>query len=319
VDETLGELAAASGEPEEPAEPAAAESAEDEEDESPLAALERIRQATELVGRRASARREQYLSADDDAAEADDEDDEDDEPDEDDEEPTPLPAEGEEDRTPEQLHAQGLLSLTAINTFNADRLAELHTVSKSVANSIVCYRDRHGYFDSRFDLLRIPRMRPDLFKAITGLTLNKRESADVTRMAKLLELPLDRDPHPRDVVQAVTRTKFYEGCMVANNDGIVLVSDFREGHEDELGALAPQIFKSVRQYTDDLEVGDLDAMVLFFGSRPITVVHDGVIYLIALHEADTFSKKQSRFLSQVARGLGAMFPHEGELSALIRG
>ena len=105
----------------------------------------------------------------------------------------------------------------------------------------------------------------------------------------------------------------FEGCIFTHEEGYVMAAHWKNEQADVLGAIAPQIFKKVEPYAEQLGLGDLNPVTLFVEDYAVTVVECGDVFLAVITSLKQFNKRQIR-LAQLA---GAELEHRMERAKAI--
>jgi competence ComEA-like helix-hairpin-helix protein len=193
------------------------------------------------------------------------------------------------------LARDGVVRLKGVdlNTASKRELMErLDGVGIKLAERIERHRRLHGPFRSLADLTRIPGVGPSTFERITGQSWS--EARDDTRRTLDYLLGPDSEPMPdlRAAAKRFCALPSCEGCIFTHEDGHVLASEWDHPSQQVLGAVIPQLFKKMEPYMDQLELGEVNPLTLFFGDIGITMVRCGDTYLALVHRIGRLSKRQ---------------------------
>ena len=213
-------------------------------------------------------------------------------------------AEGEEETSATRL----LLSGLDLNSATAEEMhARLDGVGLKLAQRIVACRHADGPFTDLFDLARVSGLRARRFEQVTGLPWNAAYFRHRDQVKQLLGVADGVMPDVRQVAARFTELTDFAGCMVIDDDGLVLAQSWNHPSADALGAFAPQMFKKIHRYVKPLKLGEMNSLCFFVGHQPITVVRSGSIYFAALHKPDKLTKKQVSLAQALAMELGRRF------------
>jgi len=92
--------------------------------------------------------------------------------------------------------------------------------------------------------------------------------------------PLKSDWHPPEIVQKICGFTGVAGCVVMTGDGLLVAGQVPAPQKaDMLASFLPQIFSRTSQYSAELQMGGLNAMLLFTGDIPCAIFKAGKLYL----------------------------------------
>lgn len=192
-----------------------------------------------------------------------------------------------------------------MNKATVEELVErLDGIGPKMAEKIVQDREANGPFFYLLDLARIPGLGAKTFQQITGLPLR----TGVFRYLPIVNRVLGRSPtgvpDVREVAANFKELDGFEGCVLAHADGYVMASTWAHAKDEAFGAFAPQMHKKMGWYLKQLDLGGVGSITFFMEDRPFTLVRSGDVFLIAIHEAERFSRKQIHIVQAVASELG---------------
>lgn len=202
------------------------------------------------------------------------------------------------------------LGCVDLNEASVEALVENVTgLGSRLAEDIVTYRDQIGGFTSPADLRNVPGMEPTTYERLAG----EPWSSDCDHLKETVESILGTDPDGlpdfRDVADRFCETQNFTGCMIVHTDGHVLASVCTDENSDILGAIAPQIFKKVVPYAEQLGHGDVNPISLVFGGKVITLACSGELLIAAIHQLDQLDQSQLRLIQRVGAELEARMDH----------
>ncbi|HWI58745.1 MAG TPA: roadblock/LC7 domain-containing protein, partial [Bacillota bacterium] len=87
---------------------------------------------------------------------------------------------------------------------------------------------------------------------------------------------------PQQLVNRATQIQGVEGALVALRDGLLVASRFPAHlNADNIAAFLPQIFSRLGQYTQELHMGDLNALEFLVGKVPWKVFRLNEVFFVA--------------------------------------
>ncbi len=190
-----------------------------------------------------------------------------------------------------QLHGVDL------NTADEERMVDcIPGVGVRMAARIVRYRNQQGPFTCIQDLVNVPGIGPSTYEKMTGASWS--EARDELR--RVLDHLLGRSrsamPDLRAVAARFARQPGFSGCILVHKDGHVLAADWPDNKAEVVGAIAPQLFKKVAPYVEQLGFGEVNPVTLCFGEDVLTLVYSGEILIGTLHEIGRLDKNQLRLI-----------------------
>lgn len=202
-------------------------------------------------------------------------------------------------------HPRVLLAGLDVNYATAEELAtRLNGVGIRLARRVVEERLNNGPYRDVFDLARVPGLRRKRFEEVTGVRWDGPYFKYRAMVNSILETEIGAMPDVRRVAARFAEVAGFTGCIVIHEDGIVLAGTWNDPASDRLGAFAPQMFKKVERYVKQLRMGDIRTLSFLADHQPITIVSSGKIFFVALHEQDTFTRKQIEMTQALATELG---------------
>lgn len=191
-----------------------------------------------------------------------------------------------------------------LNTCDANELAaRLDGVAPKLAARIVRYRDLNGNFERVEDLARVPGVGPTTYFKMTGDSWSEARDTLKRSIDDLFCGDKDAMPDLEKVAARFSDLSGFEGCIFTHAEGHVLAASWNNDQQEVLGVIAPQIFKKVLPYAEQLEIGDLNPLTLFVEDFAVTVMECGDVYFAVIHNAGKFSKKQLNLVQVVGSEL----------------
>lgn len=188
--------------------------------------------------------------------------------------------------------------LAKLNRITADELAKVG-LSRALVKRILEQRAARTQFRSLDEVRQIPGFTRKAFETLAGAcpeTLNR-----------LLGVEHDQELSLRDVVRLTAALPGVAGCALASMDGLVLTAHLPGGlDENRLSAFAPQLFRKINDYTEELGVGDVQRLTLFTDRQPVSIFRAGGIYLVIVHDPQHFSKALLRRLTRIGEELARL-------------
>jgi predicted regulator of Ras-like GTPase activity (Roadblock/LC7/MglB family) len=232
-------------------------------------------------------------------------------------EKTEEPTETETPAKPEAGKARGArprleLHGIDINTANPRELIDrLPGMTHYLAARLIEEREFNGSFFEAADLARIPGMNDTHFEAMTDQPW-RQEIYTQMRTAHKVIGPAENGPP--DLPAVATRFKMlegFEGCLITHQDGDLLASSWSDRPSETLKAMAPQIIKRVRQYMQEIDIGETLSVTVNLEGRSISVVQEQDICFAAVHGLDGLSRRHIQIVNAVGWMLGARFTGAG--------
>jgi competence protein ComEA len=189
--------------------------------------------------------------------------------------------------------------LVNLNSCDADNLMQIHGIGPAMAKRIIEFRDAHGPFKSLEELRQVPGIGRKTFRALTGIGPRK--------LNRMLGVPEDRELSLPEVVRLVCELPGVDGCIVALEDGLFVTGQLPPPlDKNTVSAFGPQLFKRMGRYVRELNIGQMHRLTLFTDQRPVSVFHEGEVYLIVVHPAKRYSKALLRKCERVTREIAAL-------------
>ncbi len=158
--------------------------------------------------------------------------------------------------------------LADLNKHTFEDLAKLEGISRTLAKRIVEQRTARTKFSSLEEVRQIPGITRKTFEALAG--------ASPETLNKLLNAPHDQELSLPDVVRLACLLPGVTGCLLTAADGLVLTGQLPQGlDENRLSAFAPQLFKKIGDYTEELCVGKVRRFTLFTDQQPVSIFQAG--------------------------------------------
>lgn len=194
-----------------------------------------------------------------------------------------------------------------INSASAeDMVTRFNGVGRKLAEKIVANRVEFGLFKDVYDLARVPGVKGKVFQRITGMAWPAQLFRHREQVQKLIGVTGREIPDVRGVAQRFKELEGFNGCIIIDQDGLVLASTWEHPSSDALGAFAPQMFKKLSRYVKQLKMGNIKTLTFFAEENPVTLITSGAILFVALHKSTRFSKRQVEMIQALATELGRM-------------
>ncbi len=192
-----------------------------------------------------------------------------------------------------------------INRAAAEEMVQrFNGVGRKLAEKIVANRTEFGLFKDVYDLARVPNVKGKVFQRITGMVWPAQLFRHRELVSKLIGVVGDEIPDVRGVAQRFKELEGFLGCIMIDQDGLVLSKTWEHPSSEALGAFAPQMFKKLSRYVKQLKMGNIKTLTFFTDETPITLVTSGAILFVALHKPTRFSKRQVELVQALATELG---------------
>jgi competence protein ComEA len=191
-----------------------------------------------------------------------------------------------------------------VNTADADALAAgLGGVGPKLAARIVRFRELNGQFERVQDLARVPGVGPTTYFKMTGDSWSEARDTIKRSIDDLLGGDTDSMPDLEEVALRFVDLPGFEGCIFTHAEGHVIAACWNNKQEEVLAVIAPQIFKKMLPYAEQLELGELNPVTLFLEGKAVTVMECGNVYFAAIHDPGKFSRKQLNLVHLVGSEL----------------
>jgi predicted regulator of Ras-like GTPase activity (Roadblock/LC7/MglB family) len=189
--------------------------------------------------------------------------------------------------------------LAQLNRQSFDDLVKIEGISRALAKRIIEQRTALTKFTRLEEVRRIPGITRKTFEALAG--------ASPETLNKLLHAPHDQELSLPDVVRLACGLPGVAGCLLTAADGLLLTAHLPQGLDDSrLSAFAPALFRKIRDYTEELGVGQVQRFTLFTDRQPVTIFQAGAIYLVVIHDPQHFSKALLRRLTRISEELARL-------------
>ncbi|MDZ4198913.1 MAG: helix-hairpin-helix domain-containing protein [Kiritimatiellia bacterium] len=198
-----------------------------------------------------------------------------------------------------------------LNRASADEIATLPAMGPSSAKRLVHYRTQQGPFKSIYDLLSIPGVGRKVFCRMTGLNHRLRYRYDRHEtLNHLLGLPPDARPTLLQVATRAAASIRAEGCILADNDGIVLAQSEGIGDDvEKMAALSPKLFRRTRRYLKQLSREPVYALALPTTSPPLLLVMSATGHMVVVQRAEGMDAEDSRKAISIAKEIDWLLSH----------
>lgn len=188
-----------------------------------------------------------------------------------------------ESRVPE-MDFRELPGNVNINTASLEELLTLDGLTESLAKRIMDYRTQQGPFTSVFDLVQIPRLSRALFKRLTGMPFNSTQYHRRYKLAQWLHIPVDKVTDLALLTKVIAEQPGCSGCLISDNDGLLLAQSKAEAYGENWGAVATKITAQIRESVQLLNVGNVESVSLGIQDHTVTIVASQNVVLTIVHE-----------------------------------
>ncbi|MFO7870279.1 MAG: helix-hairpin-helix domain-containing protein [Kiritimatiellia bacterium] len=196
-----------------------------------------------------------------------------------------------------------------INTAGARELTGVPGLSLPLAEKIVEYRDRNGFYRSIFDLKNIEGLGRKTFKRMTGMPLSRRGLHRRLRLARLLNIPPDRVSDFKVIAEAMAKMPGFSGCVISDPEGLVVSQSGVDQEAESIGAIAPRIAAVARKDMDIVNSAPPDSISIAVSGKMYTVAANEKVTLTAIHEESRVTKTQLAFIRRVWGELDWLLSH----------
>ncbi len=188
-----------------------------------------------------------------------------------------------------------------LNRASAEEMVQrIDGIGHTLALAIVQNRAVFGPFLHLRDLARVPGIGPRNFSRITGLVWRADGLAHRAQVMKILAPTPDGDLDLPGIAKRLAGTKGFAGCLITDQDGQLVAGDWSDHKQEALGALAPYLIGKLAPSLHAIEAGSMDGVTIFAGEQAITMIPVDRLVLVAVQEANRFSRRQLRVVQQVA-------------------
>jgi hypothetical protein len=202
-----------------------------------------------------------------------------------------------------------------INTATAAQLGSLPGATPAVGRNIIEFRSAHGPFRSVFDLIRVPHVGRITFRKLTGMPCNARQRHRIHKLSHLLDIPVDRVHRLPLIAEKLSARPGFDGCVISDEDGMVLAMHAADTYGTTLGALAPRLLKRIEESVRELDQEAVNSMSLSIGDRMFTVVRSGNIFVCTRHRRRRLTMNDLMLTERVAGELAWMLSHRACVGA----
>ena len=185
-----------------------------------------------------------------------------------------------------------------------DLVKNIDGLGLKLAQRIVAYREKNGPYFFLIDLARVPGLGEKTFEQITGMPLRTGVFRQLPIVASVCWGWRWGSRMCGRSQSASRRSAGFEGCMLAHTDGYVMAESWVSDKSEAFGAFAPQMYKKIATYVQELDLGGLGSITFFLEEQPFTLVRSGEIFLIAVHTPNRYSRKHVLIAQAVGSELG---------------
>ena len=124
-----------------------------------------------------------------------------------------------------------------INRAAAEEMVQrFNGVGRKLAEKIVANRTEFGLFKDVYDLARVPNVKGKVFQRITGMVWPAQLFRHRELVSKLIGVVGDEIPDVRGVAQRFKELEGFLGCIMIDQDGLVLSKTWEHPSSEALGA-----------------------------------------------------------------------------------
>jgi competence ComEA-like helix-hairpin-helix protein len=225
----------------------------------------------------------------------------------------PEPEKPEETVAETEIEPEGMDSLGGVN-LNAADISELMTlegVTLRVAQLLITHRLENGPFASIFDLQNIAGLGRKTFRKITGMPYSKKRYHRRRRLASLLNFPASKVSHLPTVAAALAGKPGFNGCIISDQDGMLLAQNGADEFAQPLSAIVPKMYRQLCENMDVVNLGHVDAISICIKGRMFTILAGRNVCLAAVHETNKVTRSQLVLARKVAKELAWLLSHRG--------
>jgi competence ComEA-like helix-hairpin-helix protein len=190
-----------------------------------------------------------------------------------------------------------------INIASAGELFILPGVDRPTAEAIIAYREKHDGFKNIFELLKVQGVTPDRFGRMTGMKAGNKRRHRRNRLAELLKIPAHKIADLELTVKAISGRSGYSGCMISDNEGLILAQAGAGQVGIALSAVLPRMLRQVMHNMDLTDAGKIDTISLSIDGQLYTVASAPNMILTAIHAENVVSETEFSFIRKVSREL----------------
>ncbi len=203
----------------------------------------------------------------------------------------------------EELKYHELPGNININAAGIEELKALDGVNTAVAEAIVAHREKNKGFQGIFELLDIPAIDEQLFRRMTGMSPRQKRYHRRKRLAGLLKMPPASVTNLNLVAEKLSAKVGFSGCVIADNEGLVLARSGVGKLGEGLSAVIPRMVKQIRHNMNLAGAGTVGTVTMAIDGVLYTVFAAENMSLLTVHEESRISKTELVFLRKVAREL----------------
>ena len=180
-----------------------------------------------------------------------------------------------------------------------------------VARQILDYRSARGGFATIFDLADVPRVGRKTFRRITGMAYSRTGRHREEKLTRLLRLRGPGRLTLPDIVRAVAAMPDVAGCVLGDNEGLLLAASGAEEDSQKFSAIMPRLLAGVRSDLEAIEWPAPRSVSLMVDTRTITLTASGGIYLMVLQDSTRLTSRLLNLSRGVAIELAWLLSRRG--------
>jgi competence ComEA-like helix-hairpin-helix protein len=188
-----------------------------------------------------------------------------------------------------------------LNSCTVDDLQRVPGCPKSLAESIVQYRERHGTFQQLEDLLRVPGITPVTFALLTGYNepLPPKPPMSVN---ELLGFPNSKEVSFKEIADKVMLWPEITGCVLGDRQGLPLVGMLPASLDTKaVMAFAPKMFASVNGSFGEFTGREADEIALPMKDGGFHFFHHEELYIVVTTTRRQLARRQAGVLRKLVR------------------
>ncbi len=198
-----------------------------------------------------------------------------------------------------------------LNTATVEQLVSLDGISIGLARDIIEHRNQIGSFSSVFDLAQVPGVGRKRFKRITGMAYSRTGTHRRDKLARLLDLPVEKTSHLPSVAEAIGAKPGLQGCVISDKDGLLLAESGIADESRTISAIVPRMLGQVRENMAELDADKVDTASISMRGHLLTIVDSGDVYLSVLHESNRLTSGMLKLVQRLARELDWLLSYRG--------